>query len=241
MAKLYIGTSGFSYQDWKKGVFYPQDLAPAGQLEYYSRHFKTVELNSPFYRLPKAETFANWRQRTPQNFIFAVKASRYLTHIKKLKDPQEPWQRFIDNAKGLKEKLGPILFQLPPNWSADKSRLENFLKILPKKYSCTFEFRDKSWFNKEIYRLLEKYRTALCLADSKKWPFKEEITADFVYLRLHGPGSLYASDYSSQQLKNWAKKIKKWQKQKKDVFVYFNNDFKGYAVKNARTLKSYLE
>lgn len=242
MTKIYIGTSGFSYSHWEKGVFYPAGLTKAKQLEYYSQHFKTVELNNPFYHLPSAQTFANWRQRTPQDFSFAVKASRYLTHIKRLKDAQEPWQRFINNAKELKEKLGVILFQFPANWQVDAQRLEKFLKILPRKYRYSFEFRHQSWFSQEIYQLLKKYQIALCLADSPDWPYQEEITANFVYLRLHGRSLLYSSKYTNQQLKKWAAKIKKWTKQDdKDVFIYFNNDAGGYAINNTQKLKELIE
>jgi uncharacterized protein YecE (DUF72 family) len=241
MPKIYIGTSGFSYPHWEKGVFYPEGLAKAKQLEYYSQHFQTVELNNPFYHLPSAKTFQGWYRRTPADFIFAVKASRYITHVKKLKEAKEPWQRFINNTKELKEKLGPILFQLPPNWQADPERLEKFLKILSKKYQYSFEFRHPSWFDQEIYHLLREYHIALCLADSTHWPYQEEITADFVYLRLHGSRSLYSSKYTDKELKSWAAKIKKWQKLGKDIFVYFNNDAYGYAVKNALTLNEYLK
>jgi len=237
MSKLYIGTSGFSYSHWENNVFYPKGLAKAKQLEYYSQHFETVELNNPFYHLPPPKTFAGWYQRTPKDFLFTTKASRYITHIKKLKEVKEPWQRFINNAKELRQKLGPILFQLPPGWQANPKRLEKFLKILPSKYQYSFEFRHQSWFAPEIYQLLKKHQVALCLADSSRWPCQEEITADFIYLRFHGAGSLYSSKYTAQELKNWAKKIKKWQKQTKEIFVYFNNDYGGYAIKNAQTLK----
>ena len=252
MAKIYIGTSGFSYPHWEKGVFYPLDLPKAKQLEYYSQHFQTVELNNPFYHLPLAKTFQGWYQRTPSNFIFAVKASRYISHIKKLKACAQPCQLFISRAQKLKEKLGPILFQLPPGWPVDVKRLEKFLKILPpttflkkvvgglpKKHQYSFEFRHQSWFCQEVYQLLKKHNIALCLADSPDWPYQEQLTADFVYLRLHGSGSLYSSKYTNQELKKWSNKIKKWLKNR-DVYVYFNNDANGYAVNNAQTLKKML-
>jgi len=239
MPKLYIGTSGFSYTHWEKGVFYPQGLAKAKQLEYYTEYFQTVELNNPFYHLPLAKTFRGWYQRTPSNFIFAVKASRYITHIKKLKGCRQSWRLFISRAAKLKEKLGPILFQLPSSWPVDKQRLASFLKILSSKYRYCLEFRHPSWFNQDIYHLLKKHRIALCLADSAKWPYQEKITADFVYLRLHGSQALYSSKYTEQELEKWAIKIKKWAKVK-DVCVYFNNDAQGYAIKNAQKLKGLL-
>ena len=236
MTKIYIGTSGFSYAHWEKGVFYPLDLPKAKQLEYYSKNFQTVELNNPFYHLPLAKTFQSWYQRTPHDFIFAVKASRYISHIKKLKGCGQPWRLFISRAEKLKEKLGPILFQLPASWKVDIKRLEGFLKILPKKHQYSFEFRHQSWFCQEVYQLLKKHKIALCLADSNKWPYQEELTADFIYLRCHGSHYLYSSKYTDQELKKWAAKIKKWLKNR-DVYVYFNNDANGYAVKNAQTLK----
>jgi len=239
MPKLYIGTSGFSYTHWQEGVFYPKGLPKAKQLEYYTEHFQTVELNNSFYHLPLAKTFQGWRQRTPPYFIFAVKASRYISHIKKLKGCRQPWRLFISRAKKLEEKLGPILFQLPPSWQINIKKLEEFLKILPKKYSYVFEFRHQSWFCREMFQLLKKYNIALCLADSAKWPYQEEVTADFVYLRFHGSHSVYSSNYPNQELKKWAAKIKKWLKNK-DVYVYFNNDACGYAVKNALTLESII-
>jgi uncharacterized protein YecE (DUF72 family) len=240
MAEIYIGTSGFSYSHWEKEVFYPSDLARAKQLEYYSRHFRTVELNNSFYRLPAIKIFQGWHQRTPQNFIFAVKASRYISHVKKLKDCSSAWRLFISRAAKLREKLGPILFQLPPGWQVNVQRLDDFLKILPKKYDYVFEFRHASWFSPEVYRLLKKYKVALCLADSADWLYQEDLTANFVYLRLHGRPSLYSSNYTDKELENWAVKIKKWAKVK-DIYVYFNNDARGYAVKNAQKLKELIE
>lgn len=213
MAKLYIGTSGFSYPHWEKGVFYPAGLAKAKQLEYYSRHFQTVELNNTFYRLPTKENFQKWYQQTPQNFVFSLKASRYITHIKRLKDVQDSWQKFINNAQELKEKLGPILFQFPANFQVDEKRLEEFLKILPKKYKYAFEFRHQGWF---------------CLS------------AGFTYLRLHGPTELYSSKYTDSQLKKIAIDVKR-QLKDKDVYVYFNNDARGYALENALSLKKTIK
>ncbi|PIV39861.1 MAG: DUF72 domain-containing protein [Candidatus Omnitrophica bacterium CG02_land_8_20_14_3_00__42_8] len=268
MAERYIGTSGFSYPHWEKGVFYPQGLARFKELEYYSQYFQTVELNNPFYRLPATKTFQKWFQQSSPDFIFSVKVSRYITHVKKLKDCRQAWQSFISRAVKLKEKLGPILFQLPPGWPVNVQRLEDFLKILsgsfparkapgpPKKYlpqshpaalkrkllfnyQYVFEFRHPSWFSPEVYQLLKKYKAALCLADSAQWPYREELTANFVYLRLHGSRALYSSNYTNKELKNWAGQIKKWAKAK-DVYVYFNNDACGNAIKNAQKLKKYL-
>lgn len=233
--KIYIGTSGWSYHHWS-GIFYPQDLSPHKWLEYYTQHFKTVELNASFYHLPRATTFTNWRKNTPDGFLFAVKASRFITHIKKLKGTKEPWQNFISRAKNLKEKLGPILFQLPPSLKGDPRRLESFLKILAPHYQYVLEARHRSWFNQDIYKVLKKFKVALCLADSPCYPFQEIITSNFVYIRFHGGKILYGSNYSEKELKEWAKKIKKWLKKNLEIYAYFNNDTQGFAVKNAKTL-----
>lgn len=249
MAKVYIGTSGYTYGHWR-GVFYPQDLSQTKWLEFYSQHFQTVEINASFYHQMPRKVFENWRAKTPNNFIFAVKGSRFITHIRRLKDCQEPVERFLEAASGLGEKLKVILWQLPPKWHADPERLEKFLESIsprevrpPRRSDLlrnlrhAFEFRDESWLKPEIYHILKKYGVALVIQDSSNWPVSEEITTNFTYLRFHGRGSLYSSDYSDQELEEWAKKIKRWQKQNLDVFAYFNNDVGGYAIKNAQTLK----
>lgn len=234
MAKIYIGTSGWNYKHWENGIFYPADLPKAKQLGFFSQIFNTVELNASFYHLPRIKTFQNWRKRTSQDFIFAVKASRYITHIKKLKG--EGWSRFISRAKYLKEKLGPILFQLPPNWKKNEKRLKAFVNKLSSKYRYVFEFRHLSWFCDEIYKILQKKNCGLCIANSARFPARERITSNFVYLRFHGPNGLYNSKYSKSQLQKWASKIKRWHRRGLDIYVYFNNDFQGYAIQNAREL-----
>lgn len=234
MAKIYIGTSGWSYSHWGKGIFYPEDLPKRQQLEYYSQMFNSVELNASFYHLPLTQTFKNWYQRTPKDFLFAVKASRYITHIKKLEG--SGWSRFIIRAKYLQEKLGVILFQLPPSWKSDSQRLEKFISKLSAQYKYVFEFRHNSWFCEEIYHILEKHNIGLCIADSPHFPFREKITSGFVYLRFHGARSLYSSRYSKAELQKWAKKIKIWASQGLDIYAYFNNDAQGFAIENAREL-----
>jgi len=237
--KIYIGTSGWTYSHWK-GVFYPADFFERKWLEYYAKHFDTVELNASFYRLPRAQTFINWRERTPENFLFAVKASRFITHVKRLNDCKEPWEVFISRVKKLKEKLGPILFQLSPSMKVDIKRLESFLKILPKDYRYAVEPRHESWFDEEIYKILKKYNVALCIADSPEFPTAEVVTADFIYIRFHGGKILYGSRYNKKEMQEWAQKIKKWTKAGLDVHAYFNNDASGYAVENAEELKKLL-
>lgn len=239
MAAFFVGTSGFSYEHWRD-VFYPTNLSASKFLAYYAQTFSTVELNVSFYRLPAASTFKKWAEQTPDNFIFAVKASRYLTHVRRLKDCQEPWQRFYERALNLGNKLGPVLFQFPATFTKDLLRLENFLKLLPPG-EFTFEFRDASWFCPEVYQLLKNAQAGLCFADSAIWPSAEEITAKFVFLRFHGGRELYASRYSLAELKPWASKIKNWLNQGLKVYAYFNNDAYGFAVQNALELKSLVE
>jgi len=238
-AKIYIGTSGWTYKHWRD-IFYPRDINSNEWLDFYCQHFKTVELNASFYHLLKPSVFRNWRKKTPSDFIFSVKISRYLTHIKKLRGIKGSWRRFIESARELKSKLGPILWQMPPFLKVDEKALAECLKILPKKYKYAFEFRHQSWFRPEIFQLLKKYNTALVMADSPRFPLKKEITADFVYIRFHGSKDLYGSKYTDRELKAWAKDIKTWRKQGISVYAYFNNDAEGYAIKNAGKLLEIL-
>ena len=255
--KLFIGTSGWVYGHWT-GIFYPEDLPSKDKLKYFSQHFKTVEINYSFYHLPRPSTYQNWYNQTTSDFLFSVKASRFITHIKRLKEVKEAWKTFLDNALSLKEKLGPILFQFPPSFRANEieiKRLEDFLKLItnynlkPKTCTlkCAFEFRHKSWcdpkgkpsasygVNKKVYNLLKKYNVAWVIADSPSYPKAEAVTADFVYVRMHGSKVLFSSNYTKRELQDLAQKIKKWMK-KYDVYVYFNNDFHGYAIENAKEL-----
>lgn len=240
MAEIYIGTSGFSYPHWGNGIFYPKDLPKNKQLEYFSQYFKTVEINSSFYRLPQKSTLLNWKKRTPENFLFALKVWRGITHLKKLKDCQKEWRDFLERVLVLKEKLGPILFQLPPSFKEDTKILEKFFQIVktitPFKLRLAFEFRNESWCNQEVYQILKKENCAWVIADSPSWPKREIVTADFVYIRMHGSRELFASKYTKTELKNWAEKIKKWQKKNLDVYCYFNNDARGWAVSNAKEI-----
>lgn len=240
---LRIGTSGWIYDSWK-GRFYPQDLARGQELEFYAQKFDTVELNASFYRLPSLKTFENWHTRTPKGFIFSVKTSRFITHIKKLRKSQEPWQQLLAHAQALQEKLGPFLFQFPPNWQKNAQRLNHFLKMavsIQEKVRLAFEFRHPSWFDQEIFELCQKYNVALVISDSgKRWPEIQKVTSDLVYIRFHGPGQLYASKYSQSALQKWAQQIQTFLNQNLDVFCYFNNDYSGYAVENARDLKKLL-
>ena len=244
--KLFIGTSGWDYSHWEE-VFYPKGPSGEDRLRYFSHYFKTVEINYSFYHLPKPTTYQNWYNQTPQGFLFAVKASRFITHIKRLKGVKEAWKQFIENSLHLKEKLGPILFQFPPSFQPTEEnikRVESFLKFIYEESSgllisrlrFALEFRHKLWCNKKTYNLLEKYNASWVIADSPSFPKTETITADFVYIRMHGSRDLFSSNYTEKELKGLAQKIKKWQGQKLNVYIYFNNDAHGFAIRNAREL-----
>ncbi len=242
-AMIYIGTSGYVYNHWGRGVVYPEDLPQKRWLEFYAKYFRTVELNVTFYRLPAKSAFQGWKRRTPKDFSFAVKGSRFITHLKRLKDVDDSLKVLFDRASCLKEKLSVVLWQLPPKFKINLDRLTEFVRCL-KKYKYTrhsFEFREESWFCKEVYEILKDADMSLCLAD---WPrFEVEVpdTASFVYLRRHGAaGELYSGSYSETQLREDAKKIKRWQSQGKDVYIYFNNDAHGWAIKNALSLSRML-
>ncbi len=238
--KIYIGTSGWHYKHWM-GNFYPPGLKSKDFTSYFLRFFRTVEINNSFYKLPSAETFANWRASVPDDFVFAVKGSRFITHMKKLKDPQESIQRFFQNVNALEEKLGPILFQLPPGWSVNEERLAAFLAVLPPYYRYTFEFRHPSWYTPGVYALLQKYNAAFCIYELEYHMSPLQVTADFVYVRLHGPETKYAGSYSESALQWWASKCLEWQQQGLDVYVYFDNDQLGYAAFNAQRLQQLVQ
>jgi uncharacterized protein YecE (DUF72 family) len=232
-----IGTSGYQYDHWR-GVFYPEDLPKTNWLSFYTRHFDTVEINNTFYRLPGAETFDNWRKRAPRGFCYSLKFSRYGSHVKRLKEPQGSVGLFVDRAKRLRDTLGPILVQLPPNWAVNAERLAMFLEAAPAKYRWAIEFRDSSWLCEEIYTILRTHKVALCIHDMIV-DHPRQITADWVYLRFHG--NRYCGSYTRKELQAEAKQIKTYLTQGLDVFAYFNNDEQGFAVRNAMELKRYVQ
>ena len=236
--KIRIGTSGWHYKHWLDGVFYPPGTKGAEMFEFYARHFDTVEINNSFYRLPTAKTFETWRESSPRRFCYAVKASRFTTHMKKLKDPQSSSEKFFLAAERLEEKLGPILFQLPPRWKLNLERLAEFLEALPVEHRYAFEFREESWLVPQVFELVRKHKAALCIHDFADMKIPHEITADFSYIRFHGPTSAkYWGWYSTRELKTWAKRIESWRDRLASVYVYFNNDPEGAAVKNALEFK----
>ncbi|MDQ2843941.1 MAG: DUF72 domain-containing protein [Acidobacteriota bacterium] len=235
--KLRVGTSGWHYKHWI-GTFYPPRNSAANMLVFYQERFDTVELNNSFYQLPKKPALEKWRESTPPDFCFAVKGSRFLTHMKKLKDAEAGIVKFLEAVEVLREKLGPILFQLPPNWEIDASRLRSFLGALPPYHRYAFEFRNPTWEAPEIYRLLSEFRAAHCAFDLAGYQSPLHVTADFTYLRLHGPGGKYQGTYSEEALVGWAERIAGWLRQPTSVYIYFDNDDSGYAPADAARLKA---
>ncbi|MFQ6121635.1 MAG: DUF72 domain-containing protein [Dehalococcoidales bacterium] len=236
----HIGTSGWHYEHWRE-IFYPEKLTKAEWLEFYASHFITVELNNSFYRLPSEAAFATWYNSSPPNFTFAVKVSRFITHIKRLKNTGEAVENFISRAKNLREKLGPLLYQLPPNMHRNDEVLDSFLSSLPREMKHVVEFRHQSWLEEKVFEILRKYNVGLCVFDMPSFTCPLLTTADFAYIRFHGSGALYSSCYSDEELADWAKRIADLDTNLKAVYIYFNNDVEGFAVRNAKTLRDYLK
>lgn len=231
-----IGTSGYEYDHWV-GPFYPDALPRDRRFEHYSSRFDTVEINSTFYGLPGAETFDAWRERAPGGFVYALKFSHYGTHLKHLKNSRDTIGNFLERARRLRNHLGPILVQLPPNWGVDPDRLQAFLASTPRDVRWTLELRDPSWLCEDVYALLRDAGAALCVHDMIE-DHPREVTADWVYLRYHGDG--YAGGYSHQKLTADARRIASHLEQGRDVYAYFNNDAGGHAVEDAANLRRYL-
>ncbi len=234
-AAIRIGTSGWYYKHWV-GPFYPPKTPAARLLDYYSERFDTVEINNSFYRLPPETALTNWRDATPPDFCFAMKGSRFLTHMKKLKDAGQGLDRFFERADLLGPKLGPILFQLPPHWTLNLERLDTFLKALPSRHRYAFEFRDPTWLTNQVYDLLSRRRAALCIFDLAGFQSPIEVTTRFTYIRLHGPGGKYQGSYSDASLEAWADRIRTWSTTLEAIYVYFDNDQSGYAAEDALRL-----
>lgn len=235
---IYVGTSGWVYKHWQ-GIFYPKDMNSTDYLKFFAQEFKTVEINSSFYHLPTAGTFSKWKDSVPGDFIFSVKVSRFITHIKRMKNIEEPWKRFYTNASELGTKLGPFLLQFPKSFKQkpeNLERLENFFNFtgIRNKFAC--EFRDPEWRNEQVYNLLKKYDCAWVIADSPGIPKSETVTAQFVYIRMHGRKNPL---YTSAGMKKLAEKIESFLEQNVEVYVYFNNDTRGYAIKNARQIVNF--
>lgn len=238
-ARLHIGTSGWSYPHWK-GPFYPAGAHDDALLELYADRLRTVEINSSFYGTPARETLLSWRDAVPRGFVFAVKANRFITHMKKLREPARTLRPFLESVAVLGERLGPILFQLPPHWHFDEMRLSGFLDALPGGYRYAFEFRDQSWWNPRTLRRLEEHEAAWCIFDLDGRLSPRKLTTDFVYVRLHGPDGPYRGRYDRQTLAGWAGAFSTWLRQGREIYCYFDNDDRGYAVLNACELASML-
>lgn len=238
---ILIGTSGWHYKHWL-GTFYPAGANVKKQFEFYTQHFNTVEINNSFYKLPPREVFEGWYTNSPRKFLFVIKANRFITHNLKLLRPKEPLARLFNSILALKEKLGPILFQLPPKWKVNVERLKEFLEALPAAHDYVFEFRNETWYTEEVYKLLQHHNCAFCIYELGGHISPIKITANFVYVRLHGPSeNKYQGSYSKSDLKKWAKRCIEWQNPKKRVYVYFDNDQEGYAAHNAVTLKNMIK
>jgi uncharacterized protein YecE (DUF72 family) len=229
---VHIGTSGWHYNHWI-GPFYPEDLPKKNLFQHYVKSFMTVEINNSFYMLPQIKTFESWKDQSPADFLYAVKASRFITHMKRLKDPERSLPEFFRRVEILETKLGPILFQLPPHWKYNEERFQHFLAALPRSHRYAFEFRDQSWINDNVLELLTRFRAALVLYDFGELSVPKQVTADFVYVRLHGSGGPYEGSYSLDELRTWSDAITTWSADGLDVFCYFDNDQLGYAPKNA--------
>jgi len=243
-ARCRIGTSGWNYRHWS-GVFYPQNMRPPAWLQHYAKFYDTVEVNNTFYRLPSPEVFVRWGNEAPAGFCFALKASRFITHVKRLLEPERSAGEFLHRAAGLGGNLGPILFQMPPSGRTNPARLNLFLEYLRQQtilpdVQVVFEFREPSWLAPEVLAALEKANVALCLADWPELHVEGPITADFVYIRRHGAGGVYAGSYSRTALRHEAERIRAWLDEGRSVYVYFNNDANAHAVMNALTLKELL-
>jgi len=238
-SKYHIGTSGWVYPHWR-GAFYPSELPQSRWFEHYSSHFSTVEINNSFYRLPSQKAFDRWRDNAPDGFIYTVKVSRFITHIKKLVDVSRPLSTFIDRARRLGVRLGPLLYQLPPVMRRDDARLESFLSLLPGDLHHTIEFRHDSWLHNEVFDMLRLHNVALCIFDMPGVHCPLAVTADFAYIRMHGSSGMYSSWYSDDELGHWAKKISELSRGLKSVYIYFNNDAEGFAVNNAKMLREKL-
>jgi uncharacterized protein YecE (DUF72 family) len=238
-ARVLVGTSGWHYRHWQGG-FYPGGLRQADQLRFYAEKFDTVEVNGTFYRLIAKEALGRWRETTPARFVFACKASRFLTHSKRLKDTGLGLRRFLEPLEALGDKLGPILFQLPGNFRPDLERLAAFLDALPEGGRYAFELRNPAWFERGLFDLLAARKAALCLYDFEGREAPLEVTAGFVYIRLHGPTGRYQGSYDDAALATWAKRIERWRAKGRDVYCYFDNDEKAYAPGDALRLKAVL-
>lgn len=241
MSRVLIGTSGWSYASWR-GTFFPVNVMVKHHLAYYATQFATAELNGVFYRTPTLGAVRGWRDNTPDDFVFAWKASQFITHWKRLSDKSRNSLALIEERlKILGPKTGPVLFQLPARFTCDAERLASFLKLLPKRRRYAFEFRHRSWYVKPVYDLLHRYDMSVCLSDHRDAPAPWQVTASFVYVRGHEPTGAYHSHYPDKKLRAWARHIARWRRQRRDVYVYFDNDQKSAAPFDGKRLMAMVE
>ena len=236
--RAWIGTSGFEYAHWRDDFY--AGVPRAAWLEHYAAEFDTVELNATFYRLPGADSFTRWASRVPIGFRFAVKASRYLTHIRRLRDPEEPIERLWSRAARLGDRFGPVLYQLPPRWNPNPERLDAFLAAIPSDHAQAVEIRDRRWYRPDIIDALRRGGVGLCLHDMPGSATEPRAVGPLVYLRFHGAGERYGGRYTSQRLSAWAERIGQWVADGLPVWAYFNNDIGGHAVRDAARLREML-
>jgi uncharacterized protein YecE (DUF72 family) len=237
-SRIRIGTSGWDYAHWR-GVFYPESLPQERWLAHYAAVFDTVEINNTFYHQPAPDTVNRWKREAPKGFVYAIKANRYITHMKKLKDPKDPLGRFLGGARRLGNRLGPVLYQLPPRWSKNVRRLREFVRLLPRDLTHAIEFRERSWLAADTYAVLEEHGVCLCVHDMlPRHP--RRMSGPAVYLRLHGAGQTYGGRYPLRRLRSWADWIAE-AAETRPAFVYFNNDAEGHAVRDALRLRELLE
>ena len=240
MSKVWIGTSGWTYDGWR-GPFYPKDVPKKEWLAWYGGQFLTAEINGSFYRTPSLEAVRAWRDHTPADFVFAWKASKFITHWKRLSEKSANSIQLMETRlEALSPKVGVVLFQLPPQFAKQRERLASFLDMLPRRYLYAFEFRHRSWYEDDVLDLLREHDVALCLSDHHDAPAPWEVTARHVYVRGHGPDGRYRDNYPDQTLRAWARHIAKWRRQRRTVFVYFDNDQKSAAPADARRLMAVL-
>lgn len=240
--QFFLGTSGYTYRDWR-GRFYPRGVPQRDWLSFYARTFRTVEINATFYGTFKPEHLQRWHDVTPQDFRFSIKGSRFITHIRRLEVTEEDIAKFFLQLEPLKDKLSCVLWQLPGTFRygpENMDRLARFLELLPQEVRHCVEFRDSSWFVEPLWAILEKTHTGFVISETSEFPVFERVTSDFAYIRFHGPAKLYASKYTSEDLRAWSEKISSLLK-KYDVYCYFNNDYYGYAIENAQMLGGMLQ
>jgi uncharacterized protein YecE (DUF72 family) len=241
MSKVFIGTSGWTYDGWR-GPFYPKDVPKKDWLAWYATQFPTTEINGSFYRTPSLDAVRRWRDQTPKDFLLSWKASKFITHWKRLSEKSDNSIALMETRlKAAAPKIGAVLFQLPPQFEKNRERLASFLTMLPRCYTYAFEFRHKSWYADDILALLHDHDVSLCLSDHHDAPSPWEVTARHVYVRGHGPTGRYKDQYPDKTLRSWARDIRKWRRQRRTVFVYFDNDQKSAAPKDARRLMKLLD